>query len=272
MIPEFGEADFDEDGNLVVSIADDAEVRTYFEVYVTDANDEQIGWVSVYIGLPIYGDSEYAHVEPVELEVSPGQELVIPNDGAKMPTTGTVKVEGPGTATLGDNDEPIVEVADDAEIGSTIEVEVWARPNVDLLASFKMTVIDEVIDPDDEDEPGGDDDAPGGDEPVGDDDDQPGDGDDDAGSDAGSDDDAGSDKDGSDKPAGDAEADSDDEASSEEEPGSEDGAGEEQPVEKAAASTDQGGQLASTGAGVLGALGLGGLLAAAGGLLARRRK
>lgn len=60
---------------------------------------------------------------------------------------------------------------------------------------------------------------------------------------------------------------SEDDKGSETEDGAEDGSGDDVGADS---STDKGGeQLAGTGAGALGALGLGGLLAAAGGLLAR---
>ncbi|WGH92236.1 YPDG domain-containing protein [Auritidibacter ignavus] len=160
-----------------------------------------------------------------DAEGEPGEQIVIPNDGGEVPEGTTVEVEGPGSASIDEDGNLVVEINEDAKPGDTIVVVVKDKDG-NVIDEITVTVTE-----------------PSDDDGAGDDGGKPGD--DGAGS---------GDGDGSGKPGDDG-------------AGSGDGSGD-----GSDASTDRSDKLASTGAGVLGALGLGGLLAAAGGLLARRRK
>ncbi|PXA76699.1 hypothetical protein DCC24_06570 [Auritidibacter sp. NML100628] len=251
-----GRASIDEDGNLVVEIDKDAKPGDTIVVVVKDKDGNVIDEITVTVTEPSDdgegpGDQEKPNWGDAEGE--PGERIVIPNEGGKVPEGATVEVKGPGRASIDEDGNLVVEIDKDAKPGDTIVVVVKDKDG-NVIDEITVT----VTEPSDDGGAGD-----GGDKP-GDGGDKPGDGSGKPG-DGGAGDGAG---DGSGKPgdggAGDGSGKPGDGGSGD---GAGDGAGD-----ASDASSDHRDKLASTGAGVLGALGLGGLLAAAGGLLARRRK
>ncbi|WGH82964.1 YPDG domain-containing protein [Auritidibacter ignavus] len=255
-----GTATIDEDGNLVVEIDPDAKPGDTVTVVVKDKDGNVLDEITVTVTEPSGGGEEPGEQEKPDwkdADGEPGAKVVIPNEGGKVPEGTTVEVEGPGTATIDEDGNLVVEINPDAKPGDTVTVVVKDKDG---------NVIDEVVitvtEPTDDDGSGaGDGDGSGGSDGSG----GAGDGDGSGGSDgSGAGDGSG---DGSGAGDGDKPGDGDGSGASTDTgdgSGATDGAGD--------GSTDRNDKLASTGAGVLGALGLGGLLAAAGGLLARRRK
>ncbi|WGH80730.1 YPDG domain-containing protein [Auritidibacter ignavus] len=252
-----GRASIDEDGNLVVEIDKDAKPRDTIVVVVKDKDGNVIDEITVTVTEPSDGGEGPGEQEKPnwgDAEGEPGERIVIPNEGGEVPEDTTVEVEGPGRASIDEDGNLVVEIDKDAKPGDTIVVVVKDKDG-NVIDEITVTVTE-----------------PSDDGGAGDGGDKPGDGGDKPGDGSGKPGDGGA-GDGSGKPgdggAGDGAGDGSGKPG---DGGSGDGAGDGAGY-ASDASSDHSDKLASTGAGVLGALGLvGGLLAAAGGLLARRRK
>ncbi|WP_311776935.1 Rib/alpha-like domain-containing protein [Trueperella abortisuis] len=118
-----GKATIDENGNLVVDIDKDAKPGDKITVKITDKDGNEIDKIEVTVTDP---DKQPEAEKPNwgDGSVKPGETVVIPNDGGKVPDGAKVTVEGPGKAQI-DKDGNLVITADpNAKPGDKITVTV----------------------------------------------------------------------------------------------------------------------------------------------------
>ncbi|WP_223148562.1 YPDG domain-containing protein, partial [Auritidibacter ignavus] len=97
---------------VTVTYPDGSTDTETFTVTVTDPSDGGEG----------PGEQEKPNWSDAEGE--PGEQILIPNDGGEVPEGTTVEVEGPGSASIDEDGNLVVEINEDAKPGDTIVVVV----------------------------------------------------------------------------------------------------------------------------------------------------
>ena len=113
-----GKAVVDEDGNIRVDIDKDAKPGDKITVVVKDKDGKVIDTVTVTVEQPD------APAEKPDWSGKPGENVVIPNEGGKVPEGSTVETEGPGKAVIDKDGNLVVDINDDAKPGDKVTVVV----------------------------------------------------------------------------------------------------------------------------------------------------
>ncbi len=133
-----GKVTIDENGNVVVDIDKDAKPGDKITVKVTDKDGNEIDKIEVTVTDP---DKQPEAEKPNwgDGSVKPGETVVIPNDGGKVPDGAKVTVDGPGKAQI-DKDGNLVITADpNAKPGDKITVTVTDKDG-NVLDTSTITV------------------------------------------------------------------------------------------------------------------------------------
>ncbi|MDK8601908.1 Rib/alpha-like domain-containing protein [Trueperella bernardiae] len=133
-----GKVTIDENGNVVVDIDKDAKPGDKIVVIVKDKDGNEIDKIEVTVTDP---DKQPEADKPNwgDGSVKPGETVVIPNDGGKVPGDAKVTVEGPGKAQI-DKDGNLVITADpNAKPGDKITVTVTDKDG-NVLDTSTITV------------------------------------------------------------------------------------------------------------------------------------
>lgn len=139
-----GTAVLNPDGSMTVTPGQGAVPGDKITVTVKDPNGHVVDTVVVTITEPEATDPVAPIIKPEwpDTETNPGDTVVIPNQGGKVPGGTTVEViSGPGTADLDDQGNVIVTPTDDAAPGDVIVVEV-RDGNGDVLDTITVKILE----------------------------------------------------------------------------------------------------------------------------------
>ena len=117
-----GKAVIDKDGNLVVDIDKDAKPGDKVTVVVKDKDGNEIDRVVVEVEKP--ADKPAEKPDWKDNSGKPGENVVIPNEGGKVPEGSTVETEGPGKAVIDKDGNIRVDIDKDAKPGDKVTVVV----------------------------------------------------------------------------------------------------------------------------------------------------
>ena len=117
-----GKAEIDEDGKITVDIDKDAKPGDKVVVIVKDKDGNEIDRVVVEVEKP--ADKPAEKPDWKDNSGKPGENVVIPNEGGKVPEGSTVETEGPGKAEIDEDGNLVVDINDDAKPGDKVTVVV----------------------------------------------------------------------------------------------------------------------------------------------------
>ena len=117
-----GKAEIDEDGKITVDIDKDAKPGDKIVVVVKDKDGNEIDRVVVEVEKP--ADKPAEKPDWKDNSGKPGENVVIPNEGGKVPEGSTVETEGPGKAEIDEDGNLVVDINDDAKPGDKVTVVV----------------------------------------------------------------------------------------------------------------------------------------------------
>ena len=117
-----GKAEIDEDGKITVDIDKDAKPGDKVVVIVKDKDGNEIDRVVVEVEKP--ADKPAEKPDWKDNSGKPGENVVIPNEGGKVPEGSTVETEGPGKAEIDKDGNLVVDINDDAKPGDKVTVVV----------------------------------------------------------------------------------------------------------------------------------------------------
>ena len=113
-----GKAEIDEDGKITVDIDKDAKPGDKVVVIVKDKDGNEIDRVVVEVEKP--ADKPAEKPDWKDNSGKPGENVVIPNEGGKVPEGSTVETEGPGKAEIDEDGNLVVDINDDAKPGGKV--------------------------------------------------------------------------------------------------------------------------------------------------------
>ena len=117
-----GKAEIGEDGKITVDIDDDAKPGDKVVVIVKDKDGNEIDRVVVEVEKP--ADKPAEKPDWKDNSGKPGENVVIPNEGGKVPEGSTVETEGPGKAEIDEDGNIRVDIDKDAKPGDKVTVVV----------------------------------------------------------------------------------------------------------------------------------------------------
>ena len=115
-----GKAEIGEDGKIIVDIDKDAKPGDKVVVIVKDKDGNEIDRVVVEVEKP--ADKPETKPDWKDNSGKPGENVVIPNEGGKVPEGSTVETEGPGKAEIDEDGNLVVDINDDAKPGDKVVV------------------------------------------------------------------------------------------------------------------------------------------------------
>ncbi|WP_406714365.1 Rib/alpha-like domain-containing protein [Trueperella pyogenes] len=133
-----GKVVIDENGNVVVNVDKDAKPGDKITVTVKDKDGNEIDKIEVTVADP---DKQPEADKPNwgDGSVKPGETVVIPNDGGKVPDGAKVTVDGPGKAQIDENGNLVITADPNAKPGDKITVTVTDKDG-NVLDTSTITV------------------------------------------------------------------------------------------------------------------------------------